>query len=67
MVLAAGFVIILTLVYLDRLTAIAPEGVVWAVLGAFYLLLFVPVGFVLGRPLLARRRAARGEVAGAAG
>ena len=67
MFLAAGFVIILTLVYLDRLTAIAPEGVVWAVLGAFYLLLFVPVGFVLGRPLLARRRAAGGEVAGAAG
>jgi putative peptide zinc metalloprotease protein len=67
MLLAAGFVIILTLVYLDRLTAIAPEGVVWAVLGAFYLLLFVPVGIVLGRPLLARRRAAGGEVAGAAG
>ncbi len=67
MVLAAGFVIILSLVYFDRLTAIAPPEVVWAVLGAFYLLLFVPVGFVLVRPLLARRRAAGGEVAGAAG
>jgi putative peptide zinc metalloprotease protein len=67
MVLAAGFVIILSLVYFDRLTAIAPPEVVWTVLGAFYLLLFVPVGFVLGRPLIARRRAAGGEVAGAAG
>jgi putative peptide zinc metalloprotease protein len=67
MFLAAGFAIILSLVYFDRLTAIAPPGVVWAVLGAFYLLLFVPVGFVLGRPLLARRRAAGGRVAGAAG
>ena len=67
MVLAAGFVIILSLVYFDRLTAIAPPEVVWAVLGAFYLLLFVPVGFVLGRPLIARRRNAGGEVAGAAG
>ncbi|HET6689668.1 MAG TPA: hypothetical protein VFG74_02285, partial [Miltoncostaeaceae bacterium] len=67
MVLAAGFVIILSLVYFDRLTAIAPPEVVWAVLGAFYLLLFVPVGFVLGRPLMARRRAGGGEVAGAAG
>lgn len=66
MVLAAGFVIILSLVYFDRLTAIAPPEVVWVVLGAFYLLLFVPVGFVLGRPLMARRRAARGEVADAA-
>jgi putative peptide zinc metalloprotease protein len=67
MVLAAGFVIILSLVYFDRLTAIAPPEVVWAVLGAFYLLLFLPVGFVLGRPLMARRRAGGGEVAGAAG
>ena len=67
MVLAVGFVIILTLVYLDRLTAIAPPEVVWAVLGAFYLLLFVPVAFVVARPLQTRRRAPAGEVAGAAG
>ena len=67
MVLAVGFVIILTFVYLDRLTAIAPPEVVWAVLGAFYLLLFVPVAFVIVRPLLERRRPATGEVTGAAG
>jgi len=67
MLMAAAFVIILTLVYLDRLTAIAPPEVVWAVLGAFYLLLFVPVAMAVGRPLLQRRRAAAGEVADAVG
>jgi putative peptide zinc metalloprotease protein len=64
---AAGFVIILTLVYVDRLEAIAPPEVVWAVLGAFYLLLFVPVAIVVGRPLAERRRAAAREVADATG
>jgi hypothetical protein len=65
MVAAAGFVIILSLLYVDRLEAIAPSEVVWAVLGAFYLLLFVPVAIVLGRPLVERRRAAAREVADA--
>ena len=67
MILAVGFVIILTLLYKERLAAIAPPEVVWAVLGAFYLLLFVPVAVTLGRPLLERRRARTGEVADAVG
>lgn len=62
---AMGFVIILSQIYYTRLIAIAPKEVVWAVLGAFYLLLFVPVVLVLGRPLAERRRARR-EVRGAA-
>jgi putative peptide zinc metalloprotease protein len=56
MIAAIGFVILLSLLYFDRLTAIAPPEVVWTVLGAFYLLLFVPVAIVVGRPLIARRR-----------
>ncbi|WP_217913376.1 FHA domain-containing protein [Miltoncostaea marina] len=64
MALAAVFVGAMGALYHDRMTAIAPSGVVWAVLAAFALLLFVPVGMTLGRPLLRRRRAAR-EVAGA--
>lgn len=61
MLLAACFVIILSLLYIDRLRAIAPPEVVWTVLGGLYLLLFVPVGIAIGRPLLQRRRdAARG-------
>ncbi len=66
MLMAVVFVIILTLVYKGRLTAIAPPEVVWSVLGALYLLLFVPVAIVVGRPLLERRRAGAGEVADAA-
>jgi putative peptide zinc metalloprotease protein len=64
MIAAIGFVILLSLLYYDRLAAIAPPEVVWTVLGALYLLLFVPVAFVLGRPLVARRHA---EVADAVG
>ncbi len=67
MIVAIGFVIILSLLYFDRLTAIASPEVVWTVLGAFYLLLFVPVAITVGKPLLARRRAAGGEAADAVG
>ena len=67
MIAAAGFVILLTLLYVDRLRAVAPPEVVWSVLGAFYLLLFVPVAIVIGRPLRERRRSRAGEVAGASG
>lgn len=56
MILAACFAIILSFLYVDRLRAIAPPEVVWTVLGAFYLLMFVPVGVAVGRPLLQRRR-----------
>ena len=67
MIAALGFVIVLSLLYFDRLTAIAPPEVVWTVLGAFYLLLFVPVGMVVGRPLLQRRRGGPGGHADAVG
>jgi putative peptide zinc metalloprotease protein len=67
MILAVGFVIILTFLYKARLAAIAPSEVVWAVLGAFYVLLFVPVAVVVGRPLLERRRARASGVADAVG
>lgn len=67
MIAAIGFVILLTLLYFDRLTAIAPPEVVWTVLGAFYLLLFVPVAVTVGRPLVQRRRAGAGEAADAVG
>ncbi|WP_217923587.1 FHA domain-containing protein [Miltoncostaea oceani] len=66
MIAAAGFVILLSLLYYDRLTAIAPPEVVWTVLGALYCLLFVPVIAVVARPLLQRRRGG-GGAAGAVG
>ena len=53
---AAGFVIVLTIMYEDRMEAIAPPEVVWSVLGALYVLLFAPVAFVVGKPLRERRR-----------
>lgn len=68
MIAAVGFVILMTLLYVDRLEAIAPPEVVWAVLGAFYLLLFVPVLVTVGRPLMRRRRGdGAGEAARATG
>ena len=63
---AIGFVIILSQIYYARLITIAPKEVVWAVLGAFYLLMFVPVVLVLWKPLAERRRT-RKEMTGAAG
>lgn len=65
LVVSALFVVLLSTLYYGRLTAIAPEEVVWAVFVAFYLLLFLPVAMVVGRPLLQRRRRApRVEAAG---
>jgi hypothetical protein len=64
---AAAFVIVLTVIYLDRLEAIAPSEVVWSVLGALYLLLFAPVALVVGKPLRERRRARARPVADVAG
>lgn len=65
MVAAIGFVIIMSVLFYDQMVAIAPKEVVWMVLGAFYLLLFVPVALVFGKPLRERWRARRAEVAGA--
>jgi putative peptide zinc metalloprotease protein len=62
-VAAVAFVIVMSARYYDILTSLAPPEVVWGVLGAFYLLLFVPVLFMIGRPLLERLRR-RGEPQG---
>jgi putative peptide zinc metalloprotease protein len=67
MLVAAGFVILLSTLYVDRLEAIAPTWAVWTVLGAFYLLLFVPVAITVVRPLMERRRAAPPVIADAPG
>jgi putative peptide zinc metalloprotease protein len=66
MLLAIVFVVVLSQLYFDRLNAIAPAWAVWAVFGGLYLLLFLPIAFVLGRPLLERRRRAAPEEAGGA-
>jgi putative peptide zinc metalloprotease protein len=58
-VAAVAFVIVMSARYYDILTSLAPPEVVWGVLGAFYLLLFVPVLFMIGRPLLERLRRRR--------
>jgi putative peptide zinc metalloprotease protein len=57
---AVAFVIVMTTRYYGVLTSLAPEEVVWGVLGSFYLLMFVPVLVMVGRPLLERVRR-RGE------
>jgi putative peptide zinc metalloprotease protein len=62
-VAAVAFVIVMSARYYEILTSLAPPEVVWGVLGAFYLLLFVPVLFMIGRPLLERLRR-RGEPQG---
>jgi putative peptide zinc metalloprotease protein len=53
---AAGLVIALTLRFEPVMVHYAPAAVVWVVLGTLWAALFVPVGVVLGPPLLARLR-----------
>lgn len=55
-VLGAGFAILISMRYYDRLVHIAPRGVLWTVFGAFYALLFLPVVVSVGKPLWQRRR-----------
>jgi putative peptide zinc metalloprotease protein len=56
-VLAALFVIAMTLRYRSALEAVAPaEWIVWAVMGTVWVVVFVPVVVVVGRPLLERMR-----------
>jgi putative peptide zinc metalloprotease protein len=55
-VLAVAFVIVMSTRYYGVLTSLAPPEVVWGVFGAFYLLMFVPVFVMVGRPLLERLR-----------
>jgi putative peptide zinc metalloprotease protein len=53
---AVAFVIVMSTRYYGVLTSLAPPEVVWGVFGAFYLLMFVPVLVMVGRPLLERLR-----------
>ena len=55
-VAAVAFVIVMSTRYYGVLTSLAPPEVVWGVFGAFYLLMFVPVIVMVGRPLLERVR-----------
>ena len=57
-VLAALFVIAMTLRYESTLDAIAPAWIVWTVMATVWVAVFVPVIVVVGRPLAER---ARGE------
>jgi putative peptide zinc metalloprotease protein len=53
---AVAFVIVMSTRYYAVLTSLAPPEVVWAVFGAFYLLMFVPVIVMVGKPLRERMR-----------
>jgi putative peptide zinc metalloprotease protein len=60
--IGAGFVLVLSLRYYDRLSALAPHGVVVAGFVGFFVLLLMPVVFALGMPLLRRARFGTAEV-----
>jgi putative peptide zinc metalloprotease protein len=60
--IGAGFVIVLSLRYYDRLSALAPHGLVVAGFIGFFVLLMLPVVFALGAPLLRRARFGTAEV-----
>jgi putative peptide zinc metalloprotease protein len=60
--IGAGFVLVLSLRYYDRLTALAPHGLVVAGFVGFFVLLLMPVVFALGMPLLRRARFGTAEV-----
>jgi len=55
-VVAALFVIGLTLRYRAVLESVAPSWIVWTVMATVWLAVFVPVLIVIGRPLVARLR-----------
>jgi len=58
----AGFVLVLSLRYYDRLSALAPHDVVVAGFTGFFVLLMLPVAVALGAPLLRRARFGAAEV-----
>ena len=60
--IGAGFVVVLSLRYYDRLSALAPHDLVVAGFAGFFVLLLVPVAFALGLPLLRRARFGPAEV-----
>jgi pSer/pThr/pTyr-binding forkhead associated (FHA) protein len=58
-VLAALFVIAMTLRYRPELEELAPSWIVWTVMATVWIAVFVPVAVVVGRPLLERLRGDR--------
>ena len=62
-ILAAGFAIFMSLRYEPIMSALAPQWVVWTVLGTLWLALFVPVFVVLGKPLVERVRGPKSAAA----
>ena len=58
----AGFVLVLSLRYYDRLSALAPHGLVVAGFVGFFVVLLMPVVIALGMPLLRRARFGTAEV-----
>jgi putative peptide zinc metalloprotease protein len=55
-VVAALFVVAMTLRYRPALEALAPEWIVWTVMATVWIVVFVPVLVVVGRPLVERFR-----------
>jgi putative peptide zinc metalloprotease protein len=53
-VVTAGFVIFMSLRYQERLLAVAPDGLVWVLLGSVWALVLVPVAVGVIRPLRGR-------------
>ena len=60
--IGVGFVLVLSLRYYDRLSALAPHRLVVAGFVGFFVLLLMPVAFALGMPLLHRARFGTAEV-----
>jgi putative peptide zinc metalloprotease protein len=55
-VLAGGFAVALSLRYLPAMTALAPDWVVYVVLGTLWVAFFIPAVWTVGKPLLERFR-----------
>ena len=56
LVLAGGFVIVMSLRYEPIMTALLPDWVVHVVMGTLWVAVFIPVVFVVGKPLVDRLR-----------
>ncbi len=55
-VLAGGFAVALSLRYLPVMTSLAPDWIVYTVLGTLWVAFFLPAVWVVGKPLLERLR-----------
>jgi putative peptide zinc metalloprotease protein len=61
-VIGVGFVLVLSLRYYDRLSALAPHSVVLAAFILFFIVLLLPVVFALVMPMISRARYGTREV-----